>query len=209
MDSGHARIYQYSSGSNSWSQGSDIDGEAKGDEFGYSVSLSSDGKIVAIGAPYHDGNGYVSNGHTRIYQYSSGSNSWSQLGSDIYGTIGEGGLGASVSLSADGGTAVIGSYFNRNNSGITSYFKLNSFTAPTISSSSPVDDATAVETTTNIVLNFQRLLMWKLAILLSEASDDSIVETIDVSSGQIIGTGSSQGTIDPSSDFEGENITCR
>ena len=35
----------------SWNQlGSDIDGEAAGDESGYSVSLSSDGSIVAIGA---------------------------------------------------------------------------------------------------------------------------------------------------------------
>ena len=35
--SGHVRIYQYSSGS--WSQlGSDIDGEAEGDEFGLSVA---------------------------------------------------------------------------------------------------------------------------------------------------------------------------
>ena len=36
----------------SWSQlGADIDGEAAGDYSGYSVSLSSDGTIVAIGAP--------------------------------------------------------------------------------------------------------------------------------------------------------------
>ena len=35
----------------SWTQiGDDIDGEAAGDNSGYSVSLSSDGTIVAIGA---------------------------------------------------------------------------------------------------------------------------------------------------------------
>ena len=46
--------------------GSDIDGEAgcvdycqyePGDESGHSVSLSIDGTIVAIGAPYNDGSG--------------------------------------------------------------------------------------------------------------------------------------------------------
>ena len=43
------RIYEYSSGS--WTQlGADIDGEAAGDQSGYSVSLSSDGTTVAIGA---------------------------------------------------------------------------------------------------------------------------------------------------------------
>ena len=36
----------------SWSQlGSDIDGEDADDRSGYSVSLSSDGTILAIGAP--------------------------------------------------------------------------------------------------------------------------------------------------------------
>ena len=46
---GHVRVYSYY---NSWSQvGADIDGEAAGDQSGYSVSLSSDGTIVAIGAP--------------------------------------------------------------------------------------------------------------------------------------------------------------
>ena len=37
--------------------GQDIDGEAEGDYFGGSVSLSSDGTIVAIGAPWNEGTG--------------------------------------------------------------------------------------------------------------------------------------------------------
>ena len=48
-DAGHVRVYQYASGS--WTKlGSDIDGELAGDNSGTSVSLSSDGTIVAIGA---------------------------------------------------------------------------------------------------------------------------------------------------------------
>ena len=46
--------------------GSDIDGEATGDWTGFSVSLSSDGSIVAIGAYGNDGNG-DSSGHVRLY----------------------------------------------------------------------------------------------------------------------------------------------
>ena len=46
--SGHVRVYQYSSGS--WSKlGSDIDGEAVGDQSGISVSMNSSGDRVAIG----------------------------------------------------------------------------------------------------------------------------------------------------------------
>ena len=48
-NAGHVRIYQYSSGS--WSKlGSDIDGEAAGDNSGVSVSMNSAGDRVAIGA---------------------------------------------------------------------------------------------------------------------------------------------------------------
>ena len=46
--------------SGTWTQvGADIDGEASRDESGYSVSMSSDGTRVAIGAPYNDGTGHV------------------------------------------------------------------------------------------------------------------------------------------------------
>ena len=46
--------------------GSDIDGEATDDNSGSSVSLSSDGTRVAIGARDNDGGGSNS-GHVRIY----------------------------------------------------------------------------------------------------------------------------------------------
>ena len=49
--SGHVRIYAWNSATSAWEQqGADIDGEAASDESGYSVSLSSDGTTVAIGA---------------------------------------------------------------------------------------------------------------------------------------------------------------
>ena len=57
-----------------WTQvGLDIDGEAAFDNSGYSVSLSSDGTRVAIGANDNDGNGSDS-GHVRIYDLSG--NTW-------------------------------------------------------------------------------------------------------------------------------------
>ena len=62
-----------------WAQlGSNIDGEAAYDYSGRSVSLSSDGSIVAIGANANDGNGSDS-GHTRIYQWDSTNSVWNQL----------------------------------------------------------------------------------------------------------------------------------
>ena len=54
---GHVRVYGYDANCSNWIQiGEDIDAEAAHDEFGYSVSLSANGNIVAIGAAENDGN---------------------------------------------------------------------------------------------------------------------------------------------------------
>jgi hypothetical protein len=111
--SGHVRVYEYISGT--WTQlGSDIDGEASGDGSGASVSLSSDGTIVAIGAVSNDAGG-ISSGHVRIYKYESGA--WTILTSDIDGGAPYGQLGYSVSISSDGKTVAIGVPYLNNNSG--------------------------------------------------------------------------------------------
>ncbi|MCB4407942.1 Hint domain-containing protein [Synechococcus sp. MU1642] len=112
-DSGHVRIYSWDG--STWNQlGSDIDGEAAGDNSGNSVSLSSNGTVVAIGAYLNDDNGTTA-GHTRIYQWDSGSSSWNQLGSDIDGEAAGDGSGTSVSLSSDGTVVAIGAYANDDN----------------------------------------------------------------------------------------------
>jgi hypothetical protein len=110
-DAGHVRIYKNTNGT--WTQvGADIDGEAAGDYSGYSVSLSSDGSTVAIGALYNDGNGSNA-GHVRIYNYVNGS--WTQVGADIDGEAANDGSGVSVSLSNDGSTVAIGAEGNDGN----------------------------------------------------------------------------------------------
>jgi carbon monoxide dehydrogenase subunit G len=108
---GHVRIYENNSGT--WSQiGSDIDGEAASDQSSYSISLSGDGSIVAIGARYNDGNG-TSAGHVRIYENNSGT--WTQIGSDIDGEAASDHSGTAVSLSGDGSIVAIGAYGNDGN----------------------------------------------------------------------------------------------
>ena len=111
LDAGHVRIFQYDG--SIWQQlGADIDGEAAADTFGRSVSLSSDGSIVAIGADGSDGNGGDS-GHVSIYQYDGVG--WQQLGADIDGEASDDYSGSSVSLSADGSVVAIGAPRNDGN----------------------------------------------------------------------------------------------
>jgi flagellin-like hook-associated protein FlgL len=102
---------QVATNSGAWTQlGSDIDGEAAGDVSGI-VSSSADGKTVAIGAPYNDGNGSDS-GHVRVFDWDG--TAWVQKGADIDGEA-AGDIASLVSLSADGNTMVIGAPLNDGN----------------------------------------------------------------------------------------------
>ena len=112
---------------NSWTQlGADIDGENNNDFSGSSVSLSSDGSRVAIGAPNNDGTG-ADAGHVRIYDYDG--SSWVKVGVDIDGEATGDRSGYSVSLSSDGSKIAIGapynkSRYNRTNAGHTRIYSL-------------------------------------------------------------------------------------
>eukprot|EP00957_Ditylum_brightwellii_P200354 15274447-Ditylum_brightwellii.AAC.1 len=75
-----SRLLSSNNNAPSWLQfGSDINGEATDDEFGWSISLSSDGHTVAVGAPKsHD-----KSGHVQVYGLNETSDEWMQLGGDI------------------------------------------------------------------------------------------------------------------------------
>ena len=110
---GHVRVYVWNVATSTWDQrGTDIDGEAVGDYSGWSVSLSSDGLIVAIGAPYNDEGGLVDRGHVRVYVWNVATSTWVQRGTDIDGEADENYSGYSVSLSADGSFVAIGAPYN-------------------------------------------------------------------------------------------------
>jgi hypothetical protein len=106
--SGHTRVYDFVAGV--WVQrGLDIDGEAVTDRSGHSVSLSSDGSIVAIGA-FGNNDGATDAGQVRVYEWTGGS--WSQVGADIDGLALDDAFGYSVDLSDDGLTFAAGAYAN-------------------------------------------------------------------------------------------------
>ena len=108
------------------SYGNDIDGEAAGDVSGWSVSLSANGTVVAIGARLNDGNGNAS-GHVRVYQNNEGT--WSQIGADIDGEADGDRSGTSVSLSADGTVVAIGAPGNDGNGSSAGHVRVYDFSA--------------------------------------------------------------------------------
>ena len=129
--SGHVRIFQWIESASTWTQvGADIDGEARSDFSGSSVSLSSDAKTVAIGAEFNDGNGARS-GHVRIFQWTESASTWTQVGADIDGEASDDESGFSVSLSSDGKTVAIGAVGNDGNGSRSGHVRIFQWTEST------------------------------------------------------------------------------
>ncbi|KAL3942264.1 MAG: hypothetical protein SGBAC_003503 [Bacillariaceae sp.] len=122
---GATRVFKLNE--NSWVQvGSDILGDTSGADAGYSVSLSDDGNVVAVGAIYENGQA----GSGRVYRL-NGSNSWEQVGSVIEGEASGDLAGFDISISDDGNVVAIGSRDNDANGGNAGHvrvFKLNGST---------------------------------------------------------------------------------
>ena len=125
-NTGQVRVYRFDENvlvgdwvSGDWAQvGQDLEGRAAEDFFGWSVSLSSDGKTVACGALLNDDNGEDA-GQVRVFELveeesgvgtnaSSVEENWRLLGKPIGGASSGDGFGMSVSLSHDGRAIVVG-----------------------------------------------------------------------------------------------------
>ena len=90
---GLVRVYQKTN--NQWIQiGDDINPSDEGDLFASSISLSSNGDVIAIGAPSNSGKIFT-------YSWDNNTSNWLQIGQIITGEANDF-LGRSVSLSPDG-----------------------------------------------------------------------------------------------------------
>jgi hypothetical protein len=126
-NAGHVRVYAWDG--SEWTQrGNDIDGEAEGDESGFSVSLSDDGTVVAIGAPKNESprppfdHVYNDAGHVRVYAWNG--SAWVQRGNDIDGEMLYDWSGHSVSLSGDGTVVAIGAIYNDGNGNASGHVRV-------------------------------------------------------------------------------------
>ncbi len=130
-NAGHVRVFEFD-GFN-WNQlGPDIDGESAGDLSGFSVSLSADGKRMAVGAIKNGGNG-VNSGHVRVYEYNDTTSSWSQLGADIDGESADDQSGFSVSLNELGNRMAVGAIVNAGNGPASGHVRVYQFDVTTSS----------------------------------------------------------------------------
>jgi hypothetical protein len=126
-NAGHVRVYTLANGT--WTQtGSDINGEAAGDNSGWSVAMSADGNRIAIGAPYNDGSA-ADAGHVRVYSWNG--TAWTQTGADINGETGIDWSGYSVAMSSDGNRIAIGASMNDSSGGDAGHVRVYSWNGTT------------------------------------------------------------------------------
>lgn len=106
-ETGYVRTFTWNG--TTWVQrGTDIIGDASNNQFGQVVSLSSNGTVLAVAAPFNDGSTNDPNdnrGRVKIYQWNG--TAWNQLGANIDGEAGVW-AGYSLSLSSNGLVVAIG-----------------------------------------------------------------------------------------------------
>jgi hypothetical protein len=117
-DSGSAYIFVRSDSDSPWSQQAKLTAGAdagNSDYFGTSVSISSDGNAVIVGAYYDDDNGQSNSGSAYIFVRSDGT--WTQQQKLTAGTDAANSdyFGWSVSISGDGNTVIVGAYYDDDN----------------------------------------------------------------------------------------------
>lgn len=121
-NSGHVRVFVLTGFQ--WEQrGEDLNGEAAFDGFGSSVSLSSDGTVLAVGANVHDGPNGVNSGQVRVFMWNG--RSWVARGPSISGAAGGDWFGTDVSLSKDGTVVAGGAWFGASSFGHVRIFAWN------------------------------------------------------------------------------------
>ena len=111
-DFGYVKVYNFESSGNTWVESTKISGEFQYHYVGYSVSLNSDGSILAVGSREKDDNSHIV-GHTRIYRNNSGN--WSQIGGDIKEQFNEPATAKRLELNEDGTRFIVGINYGENN----------------------------------------------------------------------------------------------
>eukprot|EP00939_MAST-03C_sp_MAST-3C-sp1_P004945 g4945.t1 len=165
------QVHVYKHNGTNWNQmGSDIDGEATNDQSGRSVSLSSDGTVLAIGAPWTNSKA----GQVRVYKH-NGTN-WNQMGSAMDGEATNDQSGRSVSLSSDGTVLALGSarnvrMFNRPDDDATT-----STTEAGDASTTEDADTTETPTTTTNDVNIEGTI--HVSISIDDCSDNDELAAI-------------------------------
>jgi hypothetical protein len=115
---GKVEVYEWSETTAAWSQiGSTLNGPSLNSSFGNSVSLSADGKIIAVGAPN------TTNGNVYVYKYDNSTDDWTLLDSGLTGAASGDNFGTNVCLNKDGTTLAVSAFLHDSERGHIRVYK--------------------------------------------------------------------------------------
>ena len=98
-----------------------VGGEAAGDQAGWTVALSADGKRVIIGSLHSSATG-ADSGQARVFDRND--NTWVQVGADLDGEAAGDRYGGAVAISNDGSRVAVGSYLNDGNGNTSGHVRV-------------------------------------------------------------------------------------
>lgn len=174
----NGRVYTSSNSGADWTERQPA-GDA--DKSWFSVASDADGSFLLAAV-----NDNMTGG--RLYSSSNGGVSWTERQPDGDADY----QWRSVATDSDGSHSVAGILTGR------LYTAIIDETNPTLSTVSPVDNATGVSTTANLVLTFDEAVDVETGnITIKKTADDSTVEAIDVTGGLVTGSGSTEITVNP------------
>jgi len=105
---GRVIVYEQSN-DGKWAQkGQDLMGRNEGDQFGWAVSLSGNGQVLAVSEPSFDTDAGNRVGNIRIFSWDDIEQQWLPLGNEIPGEENANVFGISLSLSNDGSRLAAG-----------------------------------------------------------------------------------------------------
>ncbi|RED93659.1 T9SS type A sorting domain-containing protein [Marinoscillum furvescens] len=105
LEGGAVSVYQWTVGG--WQQlGDTLQAEHSSDKFGHTVSLSTDGKRLAVGAPYSSNGDGTQQGYVKVYEWNG--TQWEQQGIKVIGLTRYDEFGYSVDLNNDGTVFIAG-----------------------------------------------------------------------------------------------------
>lgn len=109
VDWGSVTIYSLSPGGDWVAVGNQLVGSSPTDQFGKSISLSSNGESIAVGAFRHDVDAVMNTGQVQVFKLQQTSGLWARVGSEFLDRSLSGGMcGISTSLSGDGNILAFG-----------------------------------------------------------------------------------------------------
>ena len=107
---GKVRVYEWE-GTSYKQVGDTLNGDRNKDEFGSSISISGDGKILIVGAPQNDANGLEA-GHVKLFKLNDSGSNYNLFGEPLLGEASSNYFGDPVTITGDAKYFAVGAVGN-------------------------------------------------------------------------------------------------